>query len=211
MTTKVFCLVLALALIQTSIIAGEFSLSAGGNHSWLVYPKNPELPYENQFRPSYSFGANAILLTEDVNLSAGLRLFDVGRYDSQEGYDVTISHVYLSAPVRVGYEVFEGLIPFLNVEPGVLLHAGATLNTPDGRNGSTFTDEMNMFNLFAGAGLKYIFTVDGNTFSVAGQFNAGLLRVSKDEQFDVTPTSSRGWVDWRTREIVVYLEYYFGS
>ncbi len=210
MTIKTFCLVLILALFQTRMLAGEFSLSAGGNHSWLVY-KDSELPYENKFRPSYSFGANAILLSDGVNLSAGLRLFDVGRYDSQEGYDATVSHVYLSAPIRVGYELFDGLVPFLNVEPGILLHAGATVSTPDGRNGTSFTNEMNMFNLFAGLGLKYIFTVDGNKLSVAGQFNAGLLRVSKDEQFDVTPTGSRGWLDWRTREIVVYFEYYFGG
>jgi hypothetical protein len=68
---------------------------------------------------------------------------------------------------------------------------------------------MNRFNIFTGLGLKYLLNIDQHQFGITGHFNVGVLRVSKDERFDVTDTGSRGWLDWRTREIVMHLEYYF--
>jgi hypothetical protein len=211
---KNLLLFLMIALIPVQLNAGGFSINIGVNHSWLVYP-NSSLPFENQFRPSYSIGVNSIQqVLQDVELSIGLRLFNIGRYNSFESgmsdYDVTISHIYISLPIRVGYQIVENVYPFVDVETGVQLHSGSKLTTSTGLNEEkTFTDEMNRLNIFAGFGLKYLFRIDQHQFGISGQYNFGLLRVSKDEQFDITETGSHGWIDWRTREVVMHVEYYF--
>jgi hypothetical protein len=196
--------------------AADFSVSAGMNHSWLVYP-DFTLPTGNQFRPSYTFGAHALQqVSQDVDASIGLRLFSVGRHDESElggfSYKVTVNHLYISLPIKVAYYITNDLSPFVSVEPGLQVHSNleiTTSATPTEKR--TITREMNRFNIFTGFGLRYLFNVDQSEFSVNGQFNIGWLRVSSDEQFDVTETGSRGWVDWRAREVLIYLEYYFGS
>jgi len=214
--TMVRGVLLCLLIAPVQLTAGDYSVVIGVNHSWLVYPDS-ELPFldENQFRPSYSIGANSLhRIFQDVELSVGIRLFNVGRRDRNElngfEYDLMVSHVYISLPIRVGYEMIENLYPFVSVEPGFQLHSDSKLTTSTGLNDElTFTEEMNRLNVFAGFGVKYLFSIDQQQFSIDGQFNLGLLRVSKDEAFDVTPTGSRGWADWRTREVVFHIEYYF--
>jgi hypothetical protein len=205
-----------IVIIPVQMNAGGFSVNIGVNHSWFIYP-NSNIPSltENQFRPSYSIGTNLIQqVSQDVELSIGIRLFNVGRHYSFEfgmtDYNVTISHLYISLPIRVGYQIIENIYPFVDVETGIQLHSGSKLKTSTGSiDEKIFTDEMNRLNIFAGFGLKYLFIIDQYQFGISGQFNFGLLRVSTDKQFDVTETGSRGWIDWRTREAVIHVEYYF--
>jgi hypothetical protein len=200
------------------LTGGEFSIGFGMNHSWLIYPE-PGLELHNQFRPSYSIAVNSIhRISSDVDLSVGLRLFDVGRRDkgtieargmTKVAYDLKFRHVYISVATRIGYQVLEGLFPFFSLEPGLLLHSDYHLVNPLGIEKRTVTNEMNRLNIFTGVGIRYLFGLDQHQFGVGGQFNFGLIRVSKDSRFDVTENGSRGWVEWRIMEAVVQVEYYF--
>jgi hypothetical protein len=207
-----YSIILVLVITPIQLSAGELSLGVGMNHSWLMYPNLP-FPIENQFRPGYSISANSTHhLFQDAEMSIGLRLFTVGRHEDNEidNYKVRVNHIYLSLPIKVGYQIIGNVYPFLAFEPGVQLHSDFEFTTPSGPNEQrTFTDEMRRLNLFAGFGLKYVFSVSERHLGLSGQFNFGLLRVSKDDRFDVTDDGYRYWEDWRTREVVIHAEYYF--
>lgn len=208
-------LIFLLGLIPIQIFASEFSLNIGVNNSWLVYPDHDLL--ENEFRPNFSIGINANqMILGDFDLTYGIRFFNVGRYDELKNNTiketVDINHLYISLPIKFGYPINNNFIPYINIEPGIQIYSKIEqTNSLTTDENMTITDEMNTFNLFTGFGLKYLFEINQEKFSVSGMINFGLLRVSKDEQFDVTATSSRGWIDWRTREILLNIGYYFDT
>jgi len=208
-------LILLLGFIPIQIFASEFSLNIGVNNSWLVYPDLDEL--ENEFNPSFSIGINFNQnIFNNFNFCYGIRFFNVGRYDkikfNTTEDKVDINHKYLSLPIKIGYQIYNNFIPFINIEPGLQIHSNINhTNSLSLNENRTITDEMNTFNLFTGIGIKYIFEINQQKISVSGLINFGLLRVSKDEQFDVMAGSSRGWSDWRTREILINIGYYFGT
>lgn len=117
--------------------------------------------------------------------------------------------MYLTIPIKAEYQLLNNLFPFVNIEPGIQLltkleHTNS-LGLVDER---TITDEMNTFNIFTGLGIKYLFNIYNQEFSISSLINFGLLRISKDERFDTEEGSSRGWIDWKAREILITLDYY---
>ena len=56
--------------------------------------------------------------------------------------------------------------------------------------------------------MEYVLSLGNHKLGVGGLINYGLLRISKDEEFDVTDEGSRGWVDWRAREILLCFKYF---
>ena len=210
-------------MFSFQLSAQNYSINIGVNHSWFYFP-NPELDLlKNEFNPSYSIGMNSNhLFRQKFDLSYGIRFFNVGRYDEITSKSnllypeiketVNTNHYYISFPFKSGYKIKWNLIPFINIEPGVLIYSDLEhTNSIAGDEKRTITNEMNTFNIFVGAGLKYIFNIRSQKVSISSLLNFGLLRVSKDKDYDVTETSSRSWVDWRTREILLNIEYYFGT
>lgn len=223
MASKLILLIVIFITSSLNLRAQNFSINVGINHSWFYYP-DPNLKIiDNEFNPSFSIGFNTHhIFSMKFDLSYGIRFFNVGRYDEIKSpanliypeikETVQFNHYYISFPVRTGYKVFVNLIPFLNIEPGLQIYSNLDHTNsiaPDEKR--TITNEMNTFNIFVGAGLKYIFNIRSQKVSISSLLNFGLLRVSKDKDYDVTETSSRSWVDWRTREILLNIEYYFGT
>ena len=207
-------LFLILFVLPFQLFSGNFSANIGVNHSWLYYPDISVT--DNDFDINYSFGMSyAHKSIYDLELSYGLRLFEVGRYDKLRFNDSTekinIRHIYVSLPLRVGYRFFGTFEPFLNLEPGIQVFSRTEQSGSftDGTEKQNITDEMNRVNLFAGIGMKYLFSVFNQQFGLASQINFGLLRVSKDGKLNVTENSYRQWADWRTREVLIFIEYYF--
>jgi outer membrane protein with beta-barrel domain len=215
MNIRKIVLIFILGIFPSQLFANNFSVNLGINHSWLVYPDIDLL--ENEFKPSFSIGINSTQeIFKNFDLTYGIRFFNVGRYDELKSNTieetVDINHKYISLPIKIGYKINNSFIPFINIEPGVQIYSKIDqTNSLVPKENMTITDEMNTFNLFTGIGLKYQFEINQQIFSVSGLINFGLLRVSKDEKFDVTTGSSRGWADWRTREILINFGYYFGT
>jgi len=207
-------LLLILFVLPFQLFSGNFSVNFGLNHSWLYYPDISVI--DNETNINYSLGINyAHKSIYDLELSYGLRLFEIGRYDKLKFNDITekinIRHIYVSLPVRIGYRFFGAFEPYFNLEPGLLVFSSMEQSGSliDGTEKQNITDEMNRVNLFAGTGLKYLFSILNQQFGLASYINFGLLRVSKDSKLEVTENSYHRWADWRTRELVVTFEYYF--
>lgn len=212
MKNKIVLTYLFIILIPLNLLAGGFSINVGINHSWLYYPDLSIL--KNKFNPDFSIGLNynqSIL--PNTKLSYGLRFFSIGRYDELQINDIAetvkMHHSYISIPVKIEYKLFDIISPFLNIEPGIQVYSNYKHTTSYGLNDAkAITNEMNKFNLFVGLGVKYDFILAEQNFSISGLVNFGLLRISKDEEFD---NSSRSWGDWRGREILLSIEYYTGT
>jgi|GEM_PF-2470218 len=210
MKNKITLLYLIIVMIPLNIFAGGFSINVGINHSWLFYPDLSAL--KNEFNPNYSIGINYNQSTfPNTKLSYGLRFFNIGRYDKIQSNNfeetVKMHHSYISLPIKIEYKLFDFVSPFLNIEPSIQIHSYYEHTNSFGLDDERIiTNEMNRFNLFAGLGIKYDFVLAEQNLSISSLVNFGLLRISKDEEFD---NSSRGWVDWRGREILLNLEYYF--
>jgi len=210
---RIFLLFL-LVLISKQLIASDFGISLGINHSWLVYKAIPNI--DNEFNPGYSIGlSNTLSIEQNLYFSYGIRFFNIGRYDEIEFNNykekVHLNHIYISFPVKFGYRIFKKLEPFVNVEPGLQIKSYYYYKNSASvvEETKTITDEMNRFNLFVGFGLKYFLIIKNQKFGISGLINYGLIRVSKDEKYDVTENSSRSWAEWETREILLNFEYYF--
>ncbi len=209
---RMFFVVWFLLFFGAQNYAGDFSIRAGMNHSWLSYPDVSEL--ENEFNSGYSFGAAYNnQFPGNIYFSAGFRVFTAGRYDEISYMDMTetveIDHMYLSIPIKAGYTFWSCLTPYINLEPGYLLSSRIKYDAIMGDAADRdILEEMNKFNLFMGPGLKFDFGIMKQRFSLSGEINFGLLRVPKEGEFTDGALSTRSWVDWRTREILVTLEYH---
>ena len=198
--------------LPINLLAQNFSLSMGANHSWFIYPS--EFPLENEFNPNYSLGINFNQnVFQNTNISMGLRFFKVGRYDEITTNSTTekaeINHLYITLTFKAEYQLLNNFFPFINIEPGIQLQSKFKHTNSLGLNDNrTITDEMNTFNIFTGVGIKYLFNIYNQELSLSSLINFGLLRISKDEQFDITEDSSRGWIDWKAREILIAIDYY---
>lgn len=188
--------------------SNDFSLQFGTNHSWLYYPEGVII-VENEFNPNLSLGLNSTFY--DINnfsSSYGARLFSVGRFDKydfeyQKG-EIEINHIYLSLPLQVNYTFITKFKTYLNIEPAIQVYTRLK-DTGTGQV-NTRTGEMNRFNLFLGIGLNYRFNIMQHEFGIGGLVNYGIFRISRDKEFD---NGTRGWLDWRAREILLYIEYFF--
>lgn len=214
MIKKMFLSLSILVLNPFHLSAGDFSINAGANHSWLVYPDMPII--KNDFRPSYSVGINFRQpIFQDCNAVLGLRLFNVGRHEeiktNVSTEQVDMNHTYIGIPLKVEYQLLERFYPFISIESCFqVLSDYKTFNLEVRNVTRTITKEMNTFNLLIGFGLKYLIPIKQHQFGICGQLNYGLLRVPKKGMFNdaVGPYS---WEDWRIREVVVYVEYYLGT
>jgi len=200
MNSKILILLLLSLNLTGKLFAGDLSLSLGLNQSWLVYPDYPKLDY--YFNSGFSIGINYNQrIVNHLNMTIGLELFNIRQINYESMEEAKVNHVYLSVPFRMEYEMFKNLYPFANIQPGILVNTSASKNPYNPREMETVNDEMNLFNVFVGGGIKYFF--HGKKLSTSVLINYGLLRIPKKEA-DV----NWQWVDWRGREMVLNIEYY---
>ena len=68
------------------------------------------------------------------------------------------------------------------------------------------TKDIEPFNVFLGAGLKYTLRFQNKTFEIITLFNYGLMRTTKINKVDENHIG--GWADLRVREFLVNIGYY---